>query len=154
MKLPLALLLLSLGGSSCAFCRTPPPTYDPFVTAAGVRVRDLVVPEGGEVAALGDEVTLEYEMRLEDGTLADSSRERGEPVRFVLGAGAVPPGLEDGILGMRVLGRRRLRVPPELGYGSEGRPPRIPPEAVLVFDVELLDARPAEPAPDVPQETP
>ncbi len=142
----LLLLLVVAGASSCALCRPPPPSYAPFVTARGVRVRDLVVPEAGAVASLGDEVTIEYELRLPDGSVADSSRERGTPATFALGAGRVPPGLEEGILGMRALGRRRLRVPPELGYGSAGLPRRIPANAVLVFDVELLQVRPAAPA--------
>lgn len=145
MRALLCLLLLVTAASSCGLCRVRPPSYDAFRTASGVKVRDLVVPETGAVAAIGDEVTIEYELRLLDGTVADSSRERAEPVTFELGARQVPAGLEEGILGMRALGRRRLRVPAELGYGSAGRPPRIPGDAVLVFDVELLEVRPAAP---------
>jgi len=143
LRLALLALALPAGLGSCMLCRPEPPHYEPFVTAAGVQVQDVVVPEAGAVATPGDQVTIDYAMRLASGELVDSSRERGTPASFVLGTGRVPAGLEDGILGMRVGGRRKLRVPPELGFGSAGRPPRIPPDATLLFHVELLDVQPA-----------
>jgi peptidylprolyl isomerase len=133
-----ALALLVSGASSCAMFRPRPPVYEPLVTNSGLRLRDLVVPVEGRVVAEGDRVTIHYTLSLEDGTPVDSSLERGEPISFRLGEGQAPRGLEEGLIGMRVLGRRKLRVPPELGYGAEGRPPNIPPDATLRIEVELL----------------
>ncbi|MCZ6597973.1 MAG: FKBP-type peptidyl-prolyl cis-trans isomerase [Planctomycetota bacterium] len=139
-RLLLAAVPALLGLGSCSLFRPKPPTYDPIVTASGLEIQDLVVPEIGErTAASGDEIAIHYEGRLQDGTVFDSSYTRGEPIEFELGAGQVPAGLDEGIVGMRVFGRRRLTVPPHLGYGAEGVPDRVPPNAVLVFELELLE---------------
>jgi FKBP-type peptidyl-prolyl cis-trans isomerase len=77
--------------------------------------------------------------RLTDGSQFDSSRDRGTPFEFELGAGMVIAGWEEGVEGMRVGGLRKLIIPPDLGYGANGRPPVIPPDSILEFEVELLD---------------
>jgi len=133
LLVPLALVL-----SSCAWFRPDPPEYDSHRLPSGLVVRDLVVPESGAEVASGDTVAVNYELRLADRSLIESSSTSGRPLRFQVGAGKVPNGLDEGVLGMRLFGRRRLTVPPELGYGSEGRPPRIP-DATLIFDLELME---------------
>jgi FKBP-type peptidyl-prolyl cis-trans isomerase len=79
-----------------------------------------------------------YSGWLTDGTRFDSSLDRGQPFEFRLGAGQVIPGWDEGVAGMKVGGKRKLTVPPQLGYGSHGAGGVIPPDAVLVFEVELL----------------
>jgi len=124
--------------SSCAWLRPKPPEYDPIRLESGLIVHDLVVPEGGEIARRGDRVTICYTIRLEDWTPVDSSLDRGQPVGFRIGDGEVPVGLEQGVEGMRLFGRRELLVPPDLAYGAEGMPPLIPPDATLRFEIELM----------------
>ncbi len=102
-----------------------------------VSVIDTVVGEG-EVSIPNTLVTVHYRGVLEDGTVFDSSYERGEPFQFILGAGQVIPGWEIGIQGMKVGGQRTLVVPPEFAYGEYGAGEIIPPNATLVFQVELL----------------
>jgi FKBP-type peptidyl-prolyl cis-trans isomerase len=107
-------------------------------TASGLKYEDLKVGTGAE-AKPGQTVTVHYAGTLTDGTKFDASRDRGEPYRFPLGAGAVIKGWDEGVAGMKVGGRRKLTVPSELGYGERGTPGGpIPPNATLVFDVELL----------------
>jgi FKBP-type peptidyl-prolyl cis-trans isomerase FkpA len=102
----------------------------------GLRYADLRAGDGAEAAA-GQNVTVHYTGWLTDGRLFDSSRDRGSPFRFRLGGGQVIRGWDQGVAGMRVGGRRRLEIPPELGYGSRGVGP-IPGGATLIFAVELL----------------
>ena len=146
-RLLLAALPALLGLGSCSLLKPKPPVYDPVVTDSGLEIQDLVVPVADErTAAGGDEITIHYEGRLQDGTVFDSSYTRGEPIAFELGAGEVPAGLDEGIVGMRLFGRRRLTVPPHLGYGEEGVPDLVPPNAVLIFELELLEIAGWEPA--------
>lgn len=106
-------------------------------TASGLQYRDD--QEGtGTTATRGKLVSVHYTGRLTDGTKFDSSRDRGEPFRFPLGAGMVIRGWDEGVAGMKVGGKRTLLIPPELGYGARGAGGVIPPNATLVFDVELL----------------
>jgi FKBP-type peptidyl-prolyl cis-trans isomerase FkpA len=105
--------------------------------AGGLQYADAQVGSGAEAAA-GQRVTVHYTGWLTDGRQFDSSRDRGDPFRFNLGAGQVIRGWDEGVAGMRVGGRRTLVIPPDLGYGARGVGP-IPPNATLVFAVELLD---------------
>lgn len=99
-----------------------------------------VLQEGeGEAIQQGDAALVHYTGTLESGEQFDSSWSRGEPLRFILGAGHVIEGWEQGILGMKIGERRKLTIPPELGYGASGVPSGgIPPNAVLIFEVELM----------------
>ena len=97
-----------------------------------------LAPGQGDSATAGRTVTVHYTGWLPDGTKFDSSRDRGEPFAFTLGAGQVIAGWDEGVKGMKVGGRRKLVLPPQLAYGDGGAPPAIPPGATLVFDVEVL----------------
>jgi peptidylprolyl isomerase len=104
-------------------------------------VEDIVVGDGPE-AKSGDRVSMQYVGVLySDGTEFDASWDRGEPFDFTLGTGEVIPGWDQGIVGMKVGGRRELVIPPDLAYGAAGQPPTIPPDATLVFIVDLLDIK-------------
>jgi FKBP-type peptidyl-prolyl cis-trans isomerase FkpA len=92
----------------------------------------------GAAPKSGDTVTVHYSGWLTDGTKFDSSVDRDEPFSFVLGTGQVIQGWDQGVAGMRVGDKSRLTIPPELAYGAQGYPGAIPPNATLVFEVELL----------------
>jgi FKBP-type peptidyl-prolyl cis-trans isomerase len=120
----------SLGVDTAAMTRTP----------SGLRYQDLAKGEGAEATA-GKTVQVHYTGWLPNGEKFDSSRDRNEPFSFTLGAGQVIAGWDEGVAGMKVGGRRKLVIPPDLAYGTAGAPPDIPPGATLVFDVELLNVR-------------
>ena len=105
-------------------------------TPSGLQYEDLVVGEGASPKK-GDRVEVHYVGTLENGPQFDSSRDRGQPFVFQLGVGQVIAGWDEGVASMKVGGKRKLVVPPELGYGSRGIGP-IPGNATLVFEVELL----------------
>jgi FKBP-type peptidyl-prolyl cis-trans isomerase FkpA len=106
-------------------------------TKSGLKYKDLAKGDGAEAQA-GDVVQVHYTGWLKDGAKFDSSRDRGNPFRFPLGAGRVIKGWDEGVAGMKVGGKRKLIVPSELGYGARGAGGLIPPNSELVFDVELL----------------
>jgi FKBP-type peptidyl-prolyl cis-trans isomerase len=108
-------------------------------TASGLLWQDFVVGTGTE-AVNGGVVSVDYSGWLKNGTLFDSSSNRGQPYTFTLGQGDVIEGWDEGILGMREGGSRRLIIPPDLAYGSTGSGGSIPPDATLVFDVTLVAA--------------
>ena len=101
-------------------------------------VKDLKEGDGAEAKA-GDQVSVQYVGVLYDGGEEfDSSWERGQPFPFQLGSGQVIPGWDQGVEGMKVGGRRELIIPPDLAYGPTGQPPSIPPNATLVFVIDLV----------------
>lgn len=111
-----------------------------ITTESGLKYVDLVVGTG-RPAELGDTATVHYTGWLESGKQFDSSRDRNEPFSFRVGAGRVIKGWNEGVLGMRVGGKRKLIIPPDLGYGARGAGSVIPPNATLTFEVELLGLR-------------
>lgn len=110
---------------------------NPITTASGLIIEDTI--EGsGEIASAGQTVTVHYTGWLTDGRKFDSSKDRQEPFEFLLGGRRVIAGWDEGVVGMKIGGTRTLTIPPELGYGSRGAGGVIPPNATLVFEVELL----------------
>ncbi len=109
----------------------------PTTTPSGLQYWDMVVGTGA-TAVPGAMVKVHYSGYLTSGEKFDSSRDRGEPFDFLLGAGQVIRGWDEGVAGMKVGGQRQLRIPPDLGYGAAGAGGTIPPNATLIFDVELL----------------
>jgi len=113
-------------------------TGDGVKTPSGLIYWDIRVGNG-EVAKEGSRVRVHYTGWLANGKKFDSSVDAGQPFDFRIGNGEVIKGWEEGVAGMRVRGKRQLRIPPSLGYGAEGTPDGpIPPNATLIFDVELL----------------
>ena len=131
-------------------CGTPGPmsTQDSFsehvaltTLSSGLQIGELRHGCGATVHS-GQQVTVEYTGWLQNGTEFDSSRMSGrQPFVFPLGEGQVIPGFDSGVMNMTVGGKRRVVIPPALGYGAQGVPPVIPPNATLVFDVEVLAAQ-------------
>lgn len=107
---------------------------------SGLIVKDVVVGTGAE-AKVGNLVSVQYTGKFADGKVFDSSIPRGEPIDFTLGTGQVIKGWDQGILGMKVGGKRTLTIPPALGYGVAGYPPVIPANSTLYFDVELVGVK-------------
>lgn len=106
----------------------------------GLGIEDTQVGTGAEAKA-GTTVTVHYVGTLTNGSKFDSSRDRGKGFSFQLGAGQVIKGWDQGVAGMKIGGVRKLTIPPELGYGSRGFPPVIPPNSTLLFEVELLSVK-------------
>ena len=139
----LAILLLALG--ACGEEPAPATQEDEtsaasgdceegtVTTESGLRYEDIECGDGEE-AGRGDTVSVKYRGTLEDGKEFDAGT-----FPFQIGAGMVIPGWEEGIAGMKVGGKRKLTIPPDLAYGAQGSPPVIPPNATLIFDVELME---------------
>ena len=142
---PLRFAAVLLSGLLLAACADPgPPPGGSVAELQRIEVRDGT----GEPASPGDEVSVHYTGWVYDedapnrrGQQFDSSRERGEPITFMLGAGRVIRGWDEGVAGMRVGGRRVLLIPADLAYGRKGAGGVIPPNASLVFEVELVDVK-------------
>jgi len=107
------------------------------MSSSSLIIEDLSMGEGAEAVA-GKHVTVHYTGWLTDGTKFDSSLDRNDPFDFPLGRGHVIRGWDEGVAGMKVGGKRKLTIPPEMGYGARGAGGVIPPNATLVFEVELL----------------
>jgi FKBP-type peptidyl-prolyl cis-trans isomerase len=136
-----------VGGAGFSACNKK--TEGPAGTAAtgaaapqgGLMIEEVKAGEGA-VATKGKTVSVHYTGKLTNGTKFDSSLDRGQPIEFMLGAGMVIKGWDQGIEGMKVGGKRKLTIPPELAYGARGTPGGpIPPNATLVFDVELVGVK-------------
>jgi len=130
MTIVVLTLLLGVGGSMAE-------SNQEVTTPSGLKYVDQVVGTG-EAAVAGKNVSVHYTGWLESGKKFDSSVDRGQPFSFPLGAGRVIKGWDEGVQGMKVGGKRKLTIPSDLGYGSRGAGGVIPPNATLVFDVELL----------------
>ena len=144
--LPLALLLTAGIISTVAYAEPPVAQKEAGNVTKLVKI-DRKLGKG-EKATAGREVAVHYTGWLYDasakdnkGKKFDSSLDRGKPIEFPLGAGMVIDGWEAGIEGMKVGGQRTLVIPPHLGYGARGAPGAIPPNATLIFDVELMGVR-------------
>lgn len=112
----------------------------PTTTSSGLEYWDIKKGTG-KLAEKGKKVSVHYTGWLTNGKEFDSSRDVGEPIQFDLGTGQVIKGWDEGIAGMKVGGKRQLKIPPALGYGARGFGSSIPPNSTLVFDVELMDVK-------------
>ena len=108
-----------------------------ITTASGLQYIDETVGDG-ETPQKGQKVSVHYRGTLQDGTPFDNSYDRGEPIQFMVGVGQVIPGFDEGLETMAVGGKRRLLIPSALGYGARGAGAAIPPNADLIFDIELV----------------
>ena len=106
-------------------------------TPSGLKYIDVVVGKGASPTA-GKQVTVHYTGTLENGKKFDSSVDRNQPFTFIIGVGQVIPGWDEGVMSMKVGGKRKLIIPAKLGYGARGAGGVIPPNATLLFDVELI----------------
>lgn len=135
----------SLGGSGCTppvAPKEPPPAGAPSGSTSAASGDSLeitdVVEGSGPAVRKGSAISVEYTGRLVDGTVFDSSKDAGKAFTFIVGNGTVIRGWDLGVIGMKKGGKRKLVVPPRLGYGAAGSPPRIPGDATLIFEIELV----------------
>jgi FKBP-type peptidyl-prolyl cis-trans isomerase len=140
----LVILLLGVVGFVMSLNKTPEgennqQTQKEPMTSNELQIEDIVVGEGKE-ATPGTLIVVHYTGTLLNGNKFDSSLDRGEPFQFVLGAGSVIQGWDQGVAGMKVGGKRKLIIPPQLAYGNQSVG-AIPPNSTLVFEVELLDVQ-------------
>lgn len=135
----LGILLTVLMLSSCTKCTKSADTTSSS-SSSDLKVEELKTGEG-TVAEPGKTVSVHYTGTLTNGTKFDSSLDRGQPFSFVLGAGNVIKGWDQGVANMKVGGKRKLTIPPQLAYGDQGAGDIIPPGSTLIFEVELLDVR-------------
>jgi FKBP-type peptidyl-prolyl cis-trans isomerase len=134
--MPLRPFLVTLAAVALAGCAHSQEKEEPMK----LEMQDLVVGTGTE-AVSGKTVDVHYTGWLTDGKKFDSSVDRGEPFSFRLGAGQVIRGWDQGVVGMKIGGKRKLTIPSDLAYGDRGFPPVIPPRSTLVFEVELLGVK-------------
>ena len=138
-----AVIIVALVAGAAAYLlvpKLPGGAGAEVTTASGLKYTDLVVGTGPSPRT-GQTAVVHYTGTLANGTKFDSSVDRGQPYPFVMGTGPVIQGWHQGIATMKVGGKRRLVIPPVLGYGATGKPPDIPPNATLLFDVELLEVK-------------
>ncbi|MDF0675824.1 MAG: FKBP-type peptidyl-prolyl cis-trans isomerase [Nitrospira sp.] len=142
MTLIMTLLVFTsiLGGGSVMTTSGQQSNTQEVTTSSGLKYVDQVLGTGDE-AVVGKTASVHYTGWLENGKKFDSSLDRGQPFSFSLGAGRVIKGWDEGVQGMKVGGKRKLTVPSALGYGPRGAGGVIPPNATLIFDVELLGVR-------------
>lgn len=136
----LVLFTFILGGERPMAAAENSATGQEVTTSSGLKYVDQAVGTG-EAAVAGKNVSVHYTGWLENGKKFDSSVDRGQPFSFPLGAGRVIKGWDEGVQGMKVGGKRKLTIPSDLGYGSRGAGGVIPPNATLIFDVELLGVK-------------
>jgi FKBP-type peptidyl-prolyl cis-trans isomerase len=139
----------SVAPSAAATAAAPAaqPASAPAASAPGsvtTLVKEDVKVGKGAAAKSGDQIRVHYTGKLLDGTKFDSSVDRNEPFALTLGAGMVIKGWDEGIVGMKVGGKRKLTIPSNMAYGPSGHPPVIPPNSPLVFDVELIEIESAK----------
>ena len=127
-------------GGGPATSQIPDIKAESVKTASGLSYQDSRVGSGAQPVK-GKLVKVHYTGWLVNGTKFDSSVDRKEPFEFVIGAGQVIPGWDEGVMSMKVGGKRRLNIPAKLGYGTRGAGRVIPPNSTLIFDVELLDVQ-------------
>jgi peptidylprolyl isomerase len=132
------LMAALLAVPACAAPATKKGSGTAVTTASGLKYVDVVVGKGASPRA-GKQVTVHYTGTLENGTKFDSSVDRNQPFSFIIGVGQVIKGWDEGVMTMKVGGKRKLIIPATLGYGARGAGGVIPPNATLLFDVELLD---------------
>jgi peptidylprolyl isomerase len=146
------LLLAAVSIPACTQTESSPPAGQKAASAApaaaagqsvttpsGLKYQDLVVGTGAAPVP-GKPVKVHYTGWLENGTRFESSHDTGNPIEFAIGTGQVIPGWDEGVMTMKVGGKRKLTIPPQLAYGAGGAGDKIPPNATLVFEVELVDA--------------
>jgi FKBP-type peptidyl-prolyl cis-trans isomerase len=135
------ILALVAGGLIYFFAYRRAGSGKEVTTASGLKYVDLVEGQGAS-PKLGQSVSVKYRGTLENGTKFDSSDDHGgQPYTFQIGRGTVIKGWDEGLMTMKVGGKRRLTVPSDLGYGTRGKPPDIPGNSTLIFDVELVDVK-------------
>ena len=111
-----------------------------ITTPSGLKYIDLVIGTG-ESPKTGQMVTVHYTGTLENGSKVDSSLDRGQPLTFPIGMSRVIKGWDEGVMTMKIGGKRKLIIPPDLAYGARGRPPVVPPSSTLIFEIELLGVK-------------
>ena len=157
MRTPIVVLVTALALTAHAIAQTAPAkkapvkhpaaasgptkvTGEPTKTASGLEYWDIKVGTGAS-AHVGQHVKVDYTGWLTDGKKFDSSVGTGKPYDFMLGAGQVIKGWDEGVAGMKVGGKRQLRIPPDLAYGPTGYSTLIPPNSTLIFDVRLVEVK-------------